>query len=212
MVCVVQELLQAGLWRRAMGLPNSSTHLRWDAVSNSIRLEFVSNTGQNVGATCYLVHMEIGRESFVKKTMIILLKEICQKLDNLIYVIKYITNIQLGSALYIFWRQSSQNLFDTSFKTCVTTRVLRRYSCVYTLQPMNKFIRTKQIEVLWSKGEKPLPPLHPLLIKGRNLYRLKTMRQVSTYTCFSFSAQTIYLIDTYPPSCGLEMGRWRRKA
>nr|KYP50457.1 Zinc finger CCCH domain-containing protein 62 [Cajanus cajan] len=34
-----------------------------------------------------------------------------------------------------------------------------------------------QIEVLWSKGEKPLPPLHPLLIKGRNLYRLKTMRQ-----------------------------------
>ncbi|KAL6585220.1 hypothetical protein OROMI_004509 [Orobanche minor] len=33
------------------------------------------------------------------------------------------------------------------------------------------------IEVLWSKGEKPLPPLHPLLIKGRNLYRLKTMRQ-----------------------------------
>lgn len=35
-----------------------------------------------------------------------------------------------------------------------------------------------QIEVLWSKGEKPLPPLHPLLIKGRNLYRLKTLRQV----------------------------------
>lgn len=37
-----------------------------------------------------------------------------------------------------------------------------------------------QIEVLWSKGEKPLPPLHPLLIKGRNLYRLKTLRQVCT--------------------------------
>ncbi|KAL1538077.1 zinc finger CCCH domain-containing protein 62-like [Salvia divinorum] len=36
---------------------------------------------------------------------------------------------------------------------------------------------TFTIEVLWSKGEKPLPPLHPLLIKGRNLYRLKTMRQ-----------------------------------
>ncbi|CAL0302807.1 unnamed protein product [Lupinus luteus] len=33
------------------------------------------------------------------------------------------------------------------------------------------------IEVLWSKGEKPFPPLHPLLIKGRNLYRLKTLRQ-----------------------------------
>ncbi|KAK8465001.1 hypothetical protein PHAVU_010G125800 [Phaseolus vulgaris] len=36
---------------------------------------------------------------------------------------------------------------------------------------------TFTIEVLWSKGEKPLPPLYPLLIKGRNLYRLKTMRQ-----------------------------------
>uniref|UniRef100_A0A2N9HXF5 C3H1-type domain-containing protein n=1 Tax=Fagus sylvatica TaxID=28930 RepID=A0A2N9HXF5_FAGSY len=33
---------------------------------------------------------------------------------------------------------------------------------------------SNQIEVLWSKGEKPL---HPLLIKGRNLYRLKTLRQ-----------------------------------
>ncbi|XP_010273889.1 PREDICTED: zinc finger CCCH domain-containing protein 62-like [Nelumbo nucifera] len=37
---------------------------------------------------------------------------------------------------------------------------------------------TFTIEVLWSKGVKPLPPLHPLLIKGRNLYKLKTMRQV----------------------------------
>lgn len=36
---------------------------------------------------------------------------------------------------------------------------------------------TFTIEVLWSKGEKALPPLHPLLIKGRNLYRLQTMRQ-----------------------------------
>ncbi|GAV61415.1 zf-CCCH domain-containing protein/SAP domain-containing protein [Cephalotus follicularis] len=36
---------------------------------------------------------------------------------------------------------------------------------------------TFTIEVLWSSGVKPLPPLHPLLIKGRNLYRLKTLRQ-----------------------------------
>ncbi|KAI5665366.1 hypothetical protein M9H77_15219 [Catharanthus roseus] len=36
---------------------------------------------------------------------------------------------------------------------------------------------TFTIEVLWSKGERPLPPLHPLLIKGRNLYRFSTMRQ-----------------------------------
>ncbi|OVA08310.1 zinc finger protein [Macleaya cordata] len=37
---------------------------------------------------------------------------------------------------------------------------------------------TFTIEVLWSKGVKPLPPLHPLLIKGRNLYRLQTVRQL----------------------------------
>ncbi|XP_021720422.1 zinc finger CCCH domain-containing protein 62-like [Chenopodium quinoa] len=36
---------------------------------------------------------------------------------------------------------------------------------------------TFTVEVLWSKGHKPLPPLHPLLIKGRNLYRLNTLRQ-----------------------------------
>ncbi|XP_068662642.1 zinc finger CCCH domain-containing protein 62-like [Aristolochia californica] len=36
---------------------------------------------------------------------------------------------------------------------------------------------TFTIEVLWCKGTNTLPPLHPLLIKGRNLYRLKTMRQ-----------------------------------
>ncbi|XP_031499798.1 zinc finger CCCH domain-containing protein 62 [Nymphaea colorata] len=36
---------------------------------------------------------------------------------------------------------------------------------------------TFTIEVLWSEGVKPLPALHPLLIKGRNLYKLKTMRQ-----------------------------------
>lgn len=37
---------------------------------------------------------------------------------------------------------------------------------------------TFTIEVLWSKGERPFPPLHPFLIKGRNLYRLKTLRQI----------------------------------
>ncbi|CAN6483453.1 unnamed protein product [Victoria cruziana] len=36
---------------------------------------------------------------------------------------------------------------------------------------------TFTVEVLWSEGVKPLPALHPLLIKGRNLYKLKTMRQ-----------------------------------
>ncbi|GAA0147716.1 hypothetical protein LIER_07349 [Lithospermum erythrorhizon] len=36
---------------------------------------------------------------------------------------------------------------------------------------------TFTVEVLWSKGLKTLPSLYPLLVKGRNLYRLKTFRQ-----------------------------------
>ncbi|KAK8941317.1 Zinc finger CCCH domain-containing protein 62 [Platanthera zijinensis] len=36
---------------------------------------------------------------------------------------------------------------------------------------------TFTVEVLWSKGVKPLPPLYPLLVKGRNLYRFRTFRQ-----------------------------------
>ncbi|XP_074295388.1 uncharacterized protein LOC141623211 isoform X2 [Silene latifolia] len=36
---------------------------------------------------------------------------------------------------------------------------------------------TFTVEVLWSKGVKKLPPLFPLLVKGRNLYRLETYRQ-----------------------------------
>lgn len=36
---------------------------------------------------------------------------------------------------------------------------------------------TFTVEVLWTKGLKKLPPLFPLLVKGRNLYRLKTHRK-----------------------------------
>ncbi|XP_055805138.1 zinc finger CCCH domain-containing protein 62 isoform X2 [Solanum dulcamara] len=36
---------------------------------------------------------------------------------------------------------------------------------------------TFTVEVLWSQGVKQLPPLFPLLLKGRNLYKLKTFRQ-----------------------------------
>ncbi|KAL4196585.1 hypothetical protein AMTRI_Chr04g246880 [Amborella trichopoda] len=54
---------------------------------------------------------------------------------------------------------------------------------------------TFTVEVLWSTGLKRLPPLFPLLVKGRNLYRLKTFRQAcfnildvvvlsSIYACF----------------------------
>ncbi|KAH0700509.1 hypothetical protein KY285_014755 [Solanum tuberosum] len=36
---------------------------------------------------------------------------------------------------------------------------------------------TFTVEVLWSLGVKQLPPLFPLLVKGRNLYKLNTFRQ-----------------------------------
>ncbi|KAL0343651.1 UNVERIFIED_CONTAM: Zinc finger CCCH domain-containing protein 62 [Sesamum angustifolium] len=36
---------------------------------------------------------------------------------------------------------------------------------------------TFTVEVLWSRGTKKLAPLYPLLVKGRNLYKLKTFRQ-----------------------------------
>ncbi|KAI9089194.1 hypothetical protein K1719_029473 [Acacia pycnantha] len=36
---------------------------------------------------------------------------------------------------------------------------------------------TFTVEVIWSNGAKKLPPLFPLLVKGRNLYKLKTYRQ-----------------------------------
>ncbi|XP_042022388.1 zinc finger CCCH domain-containing protein 62-like [Salvia splendens] len=37
---------------------------------------------------------------------------------------------------------------------------------------------TFTVEVLWSRGDKKLDPLFPLLVKGRNLYRMKTCRQL----------------------------------
>ncbi|KAL3646254.1 hypothetical protein CASFOL_011434 [Castilleja foliolosa] len=37
---------------------------------------------------------------------------------------------------------------------------------------------TFTVEVLWSKGAKRLDPLTPLLVKGRNLYKMKTYRQL----------------------------------
>ncbi|KAL7101313.1 hypothetical protein ACP275_08G047200 [Erythranthe tilingii] len=36
---------------------------------------------------------------------------------------------------------------------------------------------TFTVEVLWSRGTKMLDPLFPLLVKGRNLYKMKTFRQ-----------------------------------
>jgi len=53
-----------------------------------------------------------------------------------------------------------------------------------------------QVEVLWSTGVRKLPPLSPLLVKGRNLYKQKTYRQVSVfaslYQCYLFRATVCY--------------------
>ncbi|KAL9267528.1 Zinc finger CCCH domain-containing protein [Drosera capensis] len=38
---------------------------------------------------------------------------------------------------------------------------------------------TFTVEVLWCKGTKKLPPLFPLPVKGRNLYKMRTFRQVN---------------------------------
>lgn len=43
-----------------------------------------------------------------------------------------------------------------------------------------------KVEVLWSRGIKKLCPLFPLLVKGRNLYRLRTFRQVAVHVMFFF--------------------------
>ncbi|XP_022971662.1 zinc finger CCCH domain-containing protein 62 isoform X1 [Cucurbita maxima] len=37
---------------------------------------------------------------------------------------------------------------------------------------------TFTVEVLWSRGVRKLPPLYPLLVKGRNLYKLRTFRRL----------------------------------
>ena len=38
-----------------------------------------------------------------------------------------------------------------------------------------------KVEVLWSKGIDRLPLLFLLLVKGRNLYKMRTFRQVTCY-------------------------------
>lgn len=47
-----------------------------------------------------------------------------------------------------------------------------------------------KIEVLWCEGIHKLPPLYPLLVKGRNLYRLMTLRQVSVFFNFTHSVMS----------------------
>ncbi|KAL4012988.1 hypothetical protein IC575_025139 [Cucumis melo] len=37
---------------------------------------------------------------------------------------------------------------------------------------------TFTVEVLWIRGVRKLPPLYPLLVKGRNLYKLRTFRRL----------------------------------
>ncbi|KAI5439229.1 hypothetical protein KIW84_024857 [Lathyrus oleraceus] len=53
---------------------------------------------------------------------------------------------------------------------------------------------TFTVEVLWSSGARKLPPLSPLLVKGRNLYKQKTYRQVS----ISFCKHLFYFFFSHP--------------
>lgn len=50
----------------------------------------------------------------------------------------------------------------------------------------------EKVEILWSVGLKKLPPFFPLLIKGRNLYRLKTFRQVNGFLVRQMTIQHLW--------------------
>jgi len=71
-------------------------------------------------------------------------------------------------------------------------------------------IHVLQVEVLWSTGVRKLPPLSPLLVKGRNLYKQKTYRQVSVgarlLSMFSLSSHSLLLT-----SCSM-IQRWKNEA
>jgi hypothetical protein len=59
----------------------------------------------------------------------------------------------------------------------LTPCCLAIYQFIYPMNASNY-----KVEVLWSKGSNRLPPLFPLLVKGRNLYKLRTFRQVICYS------------------------------
>uniref|UniRef100_A0A803N816 DUF7699 domain-containing protein n=1 Tax=Chenopodium quinoa TaxID=63459 RepID=A0A803N816_CHEQI len=77
---------------------------------------------------------------------------------NLIWSFKLIS---LGSVSFMILFRSEENIRD--------------HASLITIDLTQ--IDLDSVEVHWSKGHKPLPPLHPLLIKGRNLYRLNTLRR-----------------------------------
>nr|GMD53931.1 zinc finger CCCH domain-containing protein 62 [Ipomoea batatas] len=63
------------------------------------------------------------------------------------------------------------NSGDVLGKRTVAGRIVKE-SCSAAKQQ-----HTFTVEVLWSQGVKKFPPLFPLLVKGRKLYKLKTLRQ-----------------------------------
>ena len=67
------------------------------------------------------------------------------------------------------WRELSALYLNALANICFSygTHCLIKF-CIWVLQ----------VEVMWSSGVKKLSPLFPLLVKGRNLYKLKTYRQV----------------------------------
>ncbi|PSS30759.1 Zinc finger CCCH domain-containing protein [Actinidia chinensis var. chinensis] len=69
------------------------------------------------------------------------------------------------------YKKSDKGTRRGSFLGTITGRVVKE-SYGATKQQ-----HTFTIEVLWSKGIKKLPPLVPILVKGRKLYKFKTFRQ-----------------------------------
>ncbi|KAH6788253.1 SAP domain-containing protein [Perilla frutescens var. hirtella] len=74
-----------------------------------------------------------------------------------------------------------QRVHQTSGKTARNRTVGRRTVAGRIIKESYGATRqqhTFTVEVLWNRGTKKLDPLFPLLVKGRNLYRLKTFRQL----------------------------------
>lgn len=69
-----------------------------------------------------------------------------------------------------------------------------------------------KVEVFWSKGVKKLAPLFPLLVKGRNLYKMRTYRQVMISKFFIIISETNYILSEFLVGFNLvALEEWIRK-
>lgn len=84
--------------------------------------------------------------------------------------------------------------------------------CFFSYSLFLWFLLLRQVEVLWSRGSKKLNPLFPLLVKGRNLYKLKTFRQVTiSWPRKTSSNMRPYIATDFVSFCCISVGRMRKK-